>query len=930
MRHTLSLGDGEALMDTDNTQSEPSNPQGADDVVTDSVLDSMAAALESAGISMSPEEPAPVPEKRYSDEVMRQVIVAQNIEDENGFIEFAKTMDGDENGYLNKQELVDAAEAYAHMNAPQEDEEATIEEEVAALLQEGEENSRNNNPKEALVAFNKAIALDPSCDMAWFNRGVLLEAQQDARGARQAFQICLDLNEEHAPATANLAILLERIGDEVGAYDMASRALVFFPGHPTLTELQARCKGSGESVEIEEMPVIEPTQTFSEAQVKKVMEETGATDRDAVLAEAVHHDDGNENLEFSELMAAAEVVAATEVVEVTLQGQPALLHDEPEPVVEPAAPATVVPEDQTIPAVIPEPVPAQQVATAEPTIDLDHLVEEATQMIRAGAPGDALNLLKPHLKTIGAQHAGAWRIAGGAMARLDLDDHAIGALTHAQTLDPTQASGWFNLGSIHQRKGDSSKAIEAYLQALDAQPSYLKAALKCSMLCYEVGDIERYLTASRAVINADPTNEIRHQLVEVLIGLAEGEANVLEASQGLPPTLPEGPQMAQEALNLLGQGSTQLHARAYSASNDHVQSVTLWRSLIQNDGQNAENWRGLARSLENAGDLETAQKCHAKASGLEQELGTNAATIAPISEPATPVIAPTPAPAPAPAPAPVVEQTPAFDALMDTPVLETQTTVAPALTGAFAPPTNVPVPPQVPPNANQAPPNPDDAAADFYMGALGLNNEPQAPEFNTQPASSQPTYDAGNDILMQPIEARPVAAPQAPQPEVDLAKAALDATSRVALTTPGEVNSMSIANQDIAWYNQGVQLIDDGKFDKALSSFDRALPSFANDDDMLIRILNGKGNAYYYLEQYPKCVEAYHQAMLIRPAEVRGKTLYNMGSAYAEMERYPDAIKCFEQSIPRGLQQDEVARARDQIRRCSILQKERARKARRK
>ena len=42
-------------MDTDNTQSEPSNPEGADDMVTDSVLDSMAAALESAGISMAAE-----------------------------------------------------------------------------------------------------------------------------------------------------------------------------------------------------------------------------------------------------------------------------------------------------------------------------------------------------------------------------------------------------------------------------------------------------------------------------------------------------------------------------------------------------------------------------------------------------------------------------------------------------------------------------------------------------------------------------------------------------------------------------------------------------------------------------------------------------------------------------------------------------------
>ena len=864
-------------MDTENSQNEPSNELDSGDVVSDSVIDSMAAALESAGISITPDEPKPTPEKRYSDEVMRQVVSEQDIEDQDGFIEFAKSMDGDENGYLNKQELIDAAEAWSHINEPEQDESMKLEDEVAALLQEGEDNSRKNQPKEALVAFNKAIALDPSCDMAWFNRGVLLEAQQDARGARQAFQICLDLNEEHAPATANLAILLERIGDEVGAYEMATKALSFFPGHPTLTELKARCKGSVESVEIEAMPVVEPTQTFSEAQVKKAMEETGATDREAVLAEAVHHDDGNENLEFSELMSAAEVVAATEVVEVTLQGQPTLIHDEPEPMVE--VEATPLPADAATPSPEPTPEPA-------PSINLDELVEEATQMIRSGSPAEALSLLKPHLKTIGAQHAGAWRIAGGAMARLDLDDHAISALNHAQSLDPTQASGWFNLGSIHQRKGDSNMAIEAYIQAIEAQPDYLKAALKCSMLCYEVGDIEHYLTASRAVLVSDPSNAVRHQLVEVLIGLAEGEAHVLETAQGLPPTLPEGPHMAKEALELLGPGTSQHHARAHSAAQDHVQSVTVWRTLIQSDGQNASNWRGLARALENAGDLETAQKCHSKANALESNAPEETA----------------------PEPEPESEMQPQAEAAVE--------------------PANEFVAPQ--PQPAPAPPHPDDAAADFYMGALGLNNEPQAPEFNTQSEEVQPVYDPATDVLMQPIQATPLAVEESTQPEVDLAKAALDATTRASTVVTGEVNSMSIANQDIAWYNQGVQLIDDGKFDKALSSFDRALPSFANDDDMLIRILNGKGNAYYYLEDYPKCVEAYHQAMLIRPAEVRGKTLYNMGSAYAEMERYPDAIKCFEQSIPRGLQPDEVARARDQIRRCTILQKERARKARRK
>jgi tetratricopeptide (TPR) repeat protein len=61
--------------------------------------------------------------------------------------------------------------------------------------------------------------------------------------------------------------------------------------------------------------------------------------------------------------------------------------------------------------------------------------------------------------------------------------------------------------------------------------------------------------------------------------------------------------------------------------------------------------------------------------------------------------------------------------------------------------------------------------------------------------------------------------------------------------------------------------------------------------------------------------------MLIRPTEVRGETLYNMGTAYAEMERYNDAVKCFQQAIPRGLDIAATKRAKDQIRRCNILQK---------
>ena len=164
------------------------------------------------------------------------------------------------------------------------DEELTVEEQVQSLIEEGEYKSRSNAPQDALVAFNKAIALDPSSDMAWFNRGVLLEAQQDARGARQAFQICLDLNPDHAPATANLAILLDRIGDDAGAAAMARRGLEFFPGHPSLTDVLNRTK----SAPVEEVPdEIETTvtkATHQESTLNVVMEETGVEDAEAILA----------------------------------------------------------------------------------------------------------------------------------------------------------------------------------------------------------------------------------------------------------------------------------------------------------------------------------------------------------------------------------------------------------------------------------------------------------------------------------------------------------------------------------------------------------------------------------------------------------------------------------------------------------------------
>ena len=844
----------------DGTDENPANSNA----VSNAVEESMAAALRSAGLGDVEVKPM-----GYSERVFERIVEKHGITDREGFLAFAHSADEDGNNYLREDELTNAAISW--IKRPKAEQEDSVE----FLLQLGEECSRKNDSKGALSAFNKAIALDPSCDMAWFNRGVLLEAEQDARGARQAFQICLDINPNNAPATANIATLLERIGDDAAAYEMAVKALEFFPGHPMLIDVKNRCAESGSKMPMDSMPVQAPTQSYDETEVQEVMKEVGVEDKDALLAEATYHDaDSNEHLEYEELKSAAEMVFATQEIQHVIENV-----DVPEPVIalEPAGAEATSTLDQIPTVQSPQPVEAVIEPPQIQEIDIDALVEQATAMIRSGEPKSALELLSPHLKTIAAEHAGAWRIAGGAMARLELDSHAISALEHAQSIDPEQGSGWFNLGSIHHRQGNATMAVECYIKAMNAQTDYLKAAQKCSQLCYETGDIENYIASTRTVLRIEPSNPARNEFIRILIELAEGEANVLDSVQGIPPTLPEGPHLAKEALDLLGEGETELHARAYTAAKDDVQAVTIWKSMIKIDGTNPTIWRGLARSLESAGDLATAEKCHRKADAL--------------SGVENPVLA-----------QPEVQSVPAEPL----PVLQ-------------------PLVQETPP----APVDPQERQADFYMNALGLQNRPNEETASPIPAvgNSQLLMESASLLNQAPSEVQqPEPSPQA----FDLTKAAADAQQLVASYTNTEVDSSSVANQDIAWYNQGVGLIGDGKFREALSCFDRALPSFTGDEEMLIRILNGRGNAYYYLEEYPKCVESYHQAMLIRPAEVQGKTLYNMGSAYAEMERYHDAIKCFEQSIPRGLGDEEVKRAKEQIRRCGILQKEMNRKNKRR
>ena len=704
---------------------------------------------------------------------------------------------------------------------------------VDDLVSEGEAAHRSGDHKSALQAFNKAIALDPSNSMAWFNRGVLLEAEQDSRGAKQAFVICLDLDPNHGPALANLAVLLDRLGDVDGALEIANRALQYFPGHPHLVKIMEQNKAAG--------GIIHSKPTIMPHTQEKLVDQTLTHAVDATSSTTA----GNE----------------ISVIDTNLQEEDRKINNHEES----------TGEEELIEE------------TVEEELTLDEICEEATSVLTKGDAKGALELLKEHLHGEAAQHFDSWRIAAGAMAALGLDDHAISAYTHAIGLNSNNSKCHFNLGALHERKGNVDAAMKCFVNALEIDSQYVKAARRLANTAESNSDIPNLLKARRLLVK-EP--EGKENLASLLLQLAEGESNFLDNTGGLPPTIPEGPALAAEAIELCEE-NTEMMGRALSAAGKHTDAVKTWKAMIQEDKNNPDLWVGLARALEAAGDVDTAQRCHQKARNLanpqNNELSQQQAVVGNNQE-----------------------------------NLYTQTEYESSEKNVPQP-----VPTPLPPNTvNQPVPTPSPPPIETGDEMPLLVPQP-VPTPSPPPISTNMSQGALPELTERP---EPVPLASKPKPEVDLAAAALEATSRLGESLGIESNSNSIANQDIEWYNKGVGLIEDKKYREALSCFDRALPSFADNDEMIIRILNGRGNALYYLEDYPKCVESYHKAMVINPKGVQGKTLYNMGTAYAEMQRFSDAIKCFEQAIPRGLDKNQQKLAKEQIRRCNILHKEQQRK----
>lgn len=543
-------------------------------------------------------------------------------------------------------------------------------------------------------------------------------------------------------------------------------------------------------------------------------------------------------------------------------------------------------------------IETSEIVSAEWGNEEDMQMNRAADMLRSGDSLNVITMIEGEFIQKYSTQARPHKILGAAYALQDRVEDAISSFTTGLNIDNNDAPGWYNLGRLHIRNGYPDAGFTCFRASQMVDSSHVSSARSIVEHLRQTEDYSKLVPAWIHLSTLEDLGESSSELARILVEIGEGESIMIESNPDLPRTLPEGPELGQTAVDLLKDEQTELMVRALSLSGDHTEATRICKSILESNTNDPSAWRLMAKVLESQGNSDRATQCRDKANKLEGGLELSSHNL---NEPEVQLEVETDIPEP-------IEVIQASENNIDTEEDEVD-----------------PWADLVNDGKNEESP----LTSGLIEPELQISESDESIVENTVivPTPVRESSISASDLLA-PVEQDNIKSEPESNPEVDLAKAALDAASKMIPDSyvAASSDSGAMSNSSVEWYNKALFLMEDKKYSEALSCFDKALVGSAEDEDLAIRVLNGRGHAFYYMEQYPEAIKAYFEAMRINKDKVTGATLYNMGTAYAFVELYDDAIKCFKQAMPRGLENDQKKMCKEQIKRCNELQKIQKRK----
>ena len=279
--------------------------------------------------------------------------------------------------------------------------------------------------------------------------------------------------------------------------------------------------------------------------------------------------------------------------------------------------ARIVDDDEFVPplldskAIIEEP----PLLEANPILmEITDVVELASDLVLKGDFQEALNLIQPRLEGDASDNSQLWAMCGICLSQLEHIDDAIQAIEYAISIGEDSAKIHFNLAQLLRKSNREDDALQSLANALLCDPSHINSLVARGEIFQNRGDNELAAQNWQRVVAMDSEHPIMNQLVELeeegskLLGDSEEEFKDDEVAE-----------FEQVEPSFVESKSYKISkARELNDGGDHVAAVNAWKELLQEDGQSADIWHGLADALSVAGHIERAHQCRQRANAIEE------------------------------------------------------------------------------------------------------------------------------------------------------------------------------------------------------------------------------------------------------------------------------------------------------------------------
>jgi tetratricopeptide (TPR) repeat protein len=182
------------------------------------------------------------------------------------------------------------------------------------------------------------------------------------------------------------------------------------------------------------------------------------------------------------------------------------------------------------------------------------------------------------------RNADAWYVLGVAYGRAGQTSKAIEAYQQALRINPEYAEAWNNLGNANGRAGQTSKAIEAYQQALRINPEYAEAWYNLGIDYADAGQSAKAIEAYQQALRINPEYAEAWNNLGIAYADAGQSAKAIEAYQQALRITPED----AEAWNNLG--------IAYVKAGQAAKAIETYQQALRITPEYAEAWYNLGNA----------------------------------------------------------------------------------------------------------------------------------------------------------------------------------------------------------------------------------------------------------------------------------------------------------------------------------------------